>query len=302
MATHYKTAPGQTPFYAEERVGDYVISYPLGSNEPTAMKATAPFEQLREHYVRPAENKIMMLETVMGPRTFYFVDDVDFDDRGGGGFQRWNRIWATVPATWVGDGGTYVFEFPGYVVGIAFGSIFSISGITVSGASLVIATGATGISSGDQVFLDLDYTRNGIAQHHTYVTKVTAASSGVSVTIPSELSGSGAFTSVSGTVRKGNIGRSAAEALVVGSRIVHDYALTSAVAVDTDLPIVSKFQPVNSSGVAVNVLSTGNATTPNSATYSNMVTNGVDIPAETSSWGLYMGGIRERTTRVVKAV
>lgn len=296
MSVQFKTAAGQNAFTVATRVSDYLISYPLGAAEPTALLITAEFMQTRANYARPAENAVLSYNG----SNAYFVDDEGFTDVHGG-VTKWQRKWATVPASWSEYEET-AYEFPAYIVGVAFGTTFNVTNIAVSGANIELTTNATNISAGDEVYLDLAFTRNSKSYRLTYTTPCVSASSGASVTLYSQFPGSGAFTSVSGTVRKGQTGRTSPEQIVCSARVLHEYALTSDLSLGTDLPAIAAFQPVNSSGYKVSTLSTGTATVPNSDAYLAMIKNGVELAVERSTRMRYLGNIWVRRTRFVKAV
>lgn len=229
--------------------------------------------------------------------TAYFVRQgplVDVD----GGCVRYERIFATVPAQW-NDHEEFAFTFPAYIVGIAFGNTFSVTNIAPSAANYVLTTAATGISATDSVYLDLNYIRNVANYHVTAITPAVAATSSVSVTIGGVLPGGGAFSDVVGTLKKGQIGRNAAETLIVGSRLQHDYALSSDTEIDTDLPIIDKFSPRDNAGYEPATLS--GATTPTATRYNGMIDAGTELVAERSTRRRYMGNIYVRITRLVKA-
>jgi len=296
MSIFYKTGAGQNAFTVEERVSDYIVEYPIGAAEPTAIVVSADFERTRANYARPNANALLAYNS----QNVYFINDEGFQDKTGG-VVRWRRTWASIPSAW-SEPEEFAFTFPSYIVGISFGSTFNVTNISASGANVTLTTTATGISSGDDVYLDLAYTRNSQNYHMTFITPaLIGTSAGSWVVVANKLHGSGNFTNVSGTVRKGNTGRSTPESLVVPSRVLHEYALSSETALDTDLPIVEKFAPVNSSGYEITALSTGTATVPNSAAYANMVSTGIEIVADRSQRQRYMGNIYCRLTRLVKA-
>lgn len=295
MSVHFKIGSGQNAFTVEERISDYSISYPLGAAEPTALVITAEYMQTRANYARPNANAVLSY----GGSNAYLIDDEGFRDSKGGVAQ-WTRKWATIPADW-SDYQETTFAFPSYVVGISFGTTFNVTNIATSGANVVLTTTATNVSAGDEMFLDLAFTRNSTPYRMTFREPAIAASSGVSVTILDKFPGSGNYTSVSGTLREGQIGRSAEAQLVVTARVLHEYALSTEATLDADLPAIEKFTPVNSSGYEVNALSSGSATVPNSEAYLAMIKAGTEIAAERSTRARYMGNIFVRTTPFVKA-
>ncbi len=295
------TAAGQPAFTTETRVSDYIIQQALGANEPTALIITAKYWQTRADYARPAVNATLTYDNGAGSDvTAYFVDDTEFQDLGGG-VQEWRRTWATIPATWQEPGGTFAFTFPADTAGVAFGSIFTATGAIANGNYYTVNTNATNIAVADTVMFDLSYLRSSQNYHVTFVADAKYANSGTNVGIAKILPGAGTFSSVSGTVREWSTGRTLPEALEVDSFLIHEYALCDETTADILLPQIDAFSPVNSSGYAVDTLSTGTATYPNSTTYASMVAAGSKIVARRSDRRKYAGNIWERTTLVVAA-
>jgi hypothetical protein len=297
----FQTAVGQNAFTTETRVSDYIIEQALGANEPTALIISARYWQTRADYARPAVNATLTYDNGAGSDvTAYFIDDVEFQDLGGG-VQEWRRTWATIPATWQEPGGTFAFTFPAYTAGVAFGSIFAATGAIANGNYYTVNTNATNIAVADTVMFDLSYLRNTQNYHVTFVTDAKYANSGTNVGIAKVLPGAGTFSSVTGTVREWSTGRTTAEPLEVDSFVIHEYALADETTADIVLPQVDAFAPVNSSGYPVDTLSTGLATYPNSTTYASMVAANNLIVARRSDRRKYAGNIWERTTLVVAA-
>jgi hypothetical protein len=215
-----------------------------------------------------------------------------------GGVVEYDRLFATVPGPW-SEPEEFAFEFPGYLAS-AIGAANTISAITDGGTNYVISCTTTGISAGDSVYISVKYTRDSRVYNTTFFTKATAVSAGVSVTVGRVFGGTGTFSSITGTIRAGAPGRLTAKSLVIGSRILHEYALSSAANVNTDLPILDRFTPVDSTGNEVDVLSSGAATFPNSVDYAALIVNGGELVAE-SSQRRYLGNIYLRATRYVPA-
>lgn len=297
----FLTAAGQNAFTVETRVADYVIRQELGAAEPTALVISAKYWQTRAEYARPAPNTTLTYDNGAGSDvTAYFVDDVEFQDLGGG-VQEWTRLWATVPATWEEPGGTFAFTFPAYVAGAAFGTLFPVTGVIANGNFYTCNTNATGITTGDSLQLDLNYLRASQNYHVTFVTDAKFANSGADFTIGKLLPGQNVFSSVVGTVQEWSKGRVTPETIEVDSVLIHEYALADPTTLDTALPQVDRWSPTQSTGYEVNILSTALATFPNSATYASMINAGTRIPARRSDRGRYMGNIYERTTLLVSA-
>ncbi len=289
MALPYQTSGWDT--HSEVKLRE--IEYPL-EGEPAHFTVTRTYEGPSSTYTPVA------MDTADGEfGSAKLIRQGPLVDVGGGCI-RYDRVFATIPASW-SDSEDFAITFPSYFVGISFGSTFTVTAINASGANYVLSTTATGISIADDVFIDLEFTRGGRTYHTTFREKAVAVSSGASVAIGGFLAGSGTFSSVSGSVRKGNTGRTLPLDIVVGTRLLNDYALTSEANLDTDLPYLDKFSPVTSTGYETSFLSTGTATVPNSDTYAAMIKNGVEIVAERSTRRRYMGNIWVRTTRLAKA-
>lgn len=293
-APAFKTGSGQPAFTTDTQCGDYVPQYALGAGEPTALIITAPFMETRADYTRPAANSNI---TYAGA-TAYFIDDYSFQDLRGGVMQ-WIREWATIPASW-SEPEEYAFTYPAYTGTGAFTANVAVSAITASGANYILScTGGT-IVGGDTVFYSVGYTRGGISGFTATGTALAVATTNSSqVTITVGLAGTGSFTGVTGNVAKVTTTRAEALTLVVGSRVVSDYALTTAANINADLPLVSQFQIINSStGAITDTLGTG--TSPTASVYLGYVAAGTEIVAECSR-RRYLGNIYVRRTRYVPA-
>jgi hypothetical protein len=290
----FKTGSGQPAFTTETQCGDYTVEYALGAAEPTALIIRAPFMETRADYARPAANS----NITYGGSTAYFIDDLSFQDLRAGVAQ-WTREWATIPASW-SEPEEYAFTYPAYSGTGAFTANVAVSAITASGANYILScTGGT-IVSGDTVFYSVGYTRGGISGFTATGTALAVATTNSSqVTITVGLAGTGSFTGVTGNVAKVTTTRAEALTLVVGSRVVSDYALTTAANINADLPLVSQFQIINSStGAITDTLGTG--TSPTAAVYLGYVAAGTEIVAECSR-RRYLGNIYVRRTRYVPA-
>lgn len=228
----------------------------------------------------------------------YFVRQGPLRDADGGQVV-YERLFSTVPSQW-SDAESFAFEFPAFPPG-TLGTIFNVTSIGPAGSgTVIIGTNATGISVGDNVYAQVKYTRAGTVYQQSFFGPATAASSGVSVTLRGAMLGSvGVASSVSGSVTETAIGRTNAETLVVGSRIVNDYALSSIANLDTDLPISQQFRAIDSSGAITNSLSA--LTIPSNVAYFALVLDGTEIVAEGSVRRRYLGNIFVRSTRLVKA-
>jgi hypothetical protein len=296
MATtiYSKLAAGETAFTSEEQVGEYVVTYPFGAAEPTAIVDRQPHEQFRAKYARPAANTTLSY----GGVTLYFITDENFTDRRAS-LMHWDRIWASVPASFY-EPEEFVYLFPGFTGAGTYGTTYAITGIVASGANYVMSTAtSSGIAAGDTIFINASFTRGGqkYTQSWNAVTIVTTNYSQAS--IASGFLGSGSFTSVSGTISKSVQSRATARSFVVGSLVLSDFALSSPSALDTDLPLIQPFNPVDNTGAQVSVLTS--TTAPTAASYAGLITSGGQIVVE-STRRRYMGNIFQRTTRSVPAL
>lgn len=290
--------PSQPAFSTESAQGNTTIEFPLGAAEPTAHVVKQRYWQSETYYARPAANTTRT--SPYDGTTIYFIDDVDFKDEGGG-MQTWTRVWASIPATWSEPGGTFAFTFPAYITAAAFGTLYTVTGIIANGNFYTANTNATGVVTGDTVQFDVNYIRASQNYHITTVTDAKFASSGSSITVAKIFPGQNVFSSVTGTVQEWSTGRSLPETIETDSILFHEYALGDPTTLDTVLPQVDKFSPVLSTGYGTDTLSTGTATTPNSATYASMIAAGTLIVARRSDRARYLGNIYERTTLMVKA-
>ena len=291
-----KLAGGQTAFTSEVQQGDYVIEQSLGANEPTALHIMARFQVYRASYSRPAANTTLSY----GASTAYFDTDDNFTDLRGG-LCEFTRHWYTIPATWQEPGGTFAYTFPAYVNGIGWGSTYPVTGIYQYNTNYTICNTTGTFTPGVDVYLDVNYIRSNNNYHVAFSTPSLSYSTGTYFSIANVLPGYGTWSSVTGTARGGQTGRSNPEAIEVDSILQHDYALADATSVNQLLPQVDKFSPTDSSGNEVDRLSTGTATTPNSSMYQSMITAGTLIVARRSDLRRYAGNIYERTTLLVKA-
>jgi hypothetical protein len=305
MSTIYeKLGSGQPAFSTETPIGDYVISYPLGPLEPTALEITRPYTQYRVDYTRPAADTPLTLTVSGVSRTAYFIDDVNFSTEQRGGLWEWTRIWRTVPASWTDDG-QYAFTYPAYSSAGGIGNSFPVTAISANISSApyqyTLTTTATGLSAGNSVFLDLNYKSGSSNNHVSGVTGLVAASSGSSITITDLILYTGlSYTSVTGTVRAASAYRTAPLTLRADCQIVHDYALSNTANVANTLPTIEAWGPIEAStGAATTSLS--NTTIPTNSTYQSMVDAGTLIIAEPTTRSRYAGNIYERTTILVPA-
>lgn len=301
MSVTYYTASGQNNFNAVTTVGlpvwDKVLPVPNDAVvfRQRFMQTAASYSPLALDTAYSAAGSY----GVPSSPTFYLVDETNFTDERGG-LLSWDRVYARVPTQW-SEPEEFAFTYPGYVVPIVVGTSFPVTAITASGSNYVLTTTATGISANDQVYFSVTYTRGGLPYSAAMFQKAVAASSGNSVTIAGVLPGSGAFASEAGTIRKSNPGRITQRSLIVGSRVIHDYAFSTVPSLDAVLPLVNQFTPVDATGYEAAYLSTGSATIPTSAEYAAMINGNSELVGETSARRRFLGNIYVRSTRLVPA-
>lgn len=300
-APTYFTAAGQNAFTTETQIGGYTVEYPLGAAEPTAIVVSAPFAQVTANYSRPAANTLLSFNGT----NCYFVSDENFRPFGGhvGDVTEWDRKWASVPASWT-EPEEYAYVYPAFSVGTNTSNAYAITAIAQVGTGFAptynITSSTANISAGDYVYISANYTRGNQQVQSGSWANVTAASGTVLTVKGTAFSGSGNFTSVSGTVRKGLPGRTTRPSLIVGSQILNDYVLTSTTNIDADLPLLQPFAPV----VAITGEATTNltaSTLPTSTAYANLVVTGGSLIVECSR-RRYAGNIYRRSTRTIPAL
>jgi hypothetical protein len=288
----FKTGPGQPAFTTDTQCGDYVPEYALGAAEPTALIIRAPFMETRADYIRPAANS----NITYGGSTAYFIDDLSFQDLRAGVAQ-WTREWATIPASW-SEPEEYAFTYPAYI-GSGTYTGYSVSAITASGANYILSISGGTIVAGDTVFYSLRFTRASVVYNITGSAIAVATTNTSQVTITIGLPGTGAFSSVSGSVGLTNPIRDEAVTKVVGSRVQSDYALSNTASLNADLPLIPAFQAITTSGFITDQLST--TTVPTAANYIALINAGSEIVAECTR-RRYLGNIYVRRTRYVPAL
>jgi hypothetical protein len=307
-----KLGAGQPSFSTETQTGQWEVSFPLGSNEPTAKLFSAPFECYAAAYSRPNANTTYSIPYGNTTVTACFVEDSTFIDLRGG-LVRWTRLAATVPASWSEDS-QYAFAFPAYQITQNVGNAVSITSIvanysnTPATYAISASLSGLGISAGDTIYVDINYivqsgslTQNVRSAQTLVVLNVNGTTSlDVSALYPSL---NGTFSGVTGTLRKMRQYRNTdTSADVDAARIQHDYALTDGTVgnIRNVLPIIERFRPViAASGIDTAVLTS--STLPTAATYASMIDAGTEIAVEPSKRDVYYGLIRHRATIFVKA-
>lgn len=232
--------------------------------------------------------------------TYYLVGEFGHQDQRGG-LLRWTRQYARVPDSW-SDTESYAYNYPAYLAAITIGTSTNLSVISAfSSTTMYFLATAPTASVGDQIYIATSYIRGGATyaiQMYATVRYYTGGFIGVGRIFP----GSGDdFQQVSGTVKLLSPARYAPRTLVVGSRIQNDYALATPETLESVLPVVNQFQPIDSTGNEAAILSTGTATSPNSADYQRWMASGAELVAEPSARERWKGNIYVRKTRLVPA-
>lgn len=299
MSVTYYTATGQTSFTAAVTVGlpvwEQVVPDP---NDKVLFRQS--FMQLAANYTPLTLDTAYPAPSTYGvpsSPTYYLVAEENFSDQRAGILQ-WDRVYSKVPQAFT-DAEEYVFTFPGFVQVVSGGSDFGVTAITASGSNFQLSTSMT-YNVGETVLVAVQYVRNGVTYFVEQNTKtVSGGSSGTTMNVPPIFPGTGTFSSVTGITNKRAPSRTAQVTEVVPSTIFNDYALTSVSAIDTDLPIIRQFAPVDNQGNAVTQLNI--STLPTAVTYATMIQNNVLIAAQNSVRRRFRGNIYQRTTRMVPA-
>jgi hypothetical protein len=230
--------------------------------------------------------------------TYYLVGEENFADQSGGMLQ-WERVYAKVPNSW-SDGEEFAYTFPAYLNTVSPGSDFAITSISESGTYYTISSGMS-FSAGDSVFVSVSFVRDSVSYYVGQYTKAAGGTSGTNVLVPAIFPGTGSFGSVAGNMTTEVPYRSTEQSLLITSQLVHDYALTSVTAIDSKLPIISEFQPIDSTGAALQFNRLNTATKPTGDQYAAMVKNQVLIVGASSTRSRFYGNIFERVTRYIPA-
>lgn len=299
MSVTYYTATGQSSFNSAVTVGlpvwDPILPVP---NEKVLfrqsfMQTAVSYSPLALDTPYPASGSY----GVPTSPTFYLVAEENFQEERAG-ILKWERVYAKVPTAWT-DAEEYVFTFPGFVQTVTGGSDFGVTAIAASGSNFQLTTSMT-YNVGETVLVAVQYVRSGVTYFVEQNTKtVSGGTSGTTMNVPAIFPGSGTFTSVTGVTNKRAPSRTAQVTEVVASTLFNDYALTSVSGLDSDLPIIRQFAPVDNQGNAVTQLNT--STLPTAVTYLNMIQNNVLVAAQNSVRRRFYGNIYQRTTRMVPA-
>jgi len=298
MSVTYFTKAGQTAFNVATTVG-LPVWQPVLPTPNDKVLFRQPFMQTAASYTPLALDAVYPAQGQYGvpsSPTYYLVAEENFTDVSGG-ILSWDRVYARVPQSW-DDPEEFVFTFPAYLESATAGSNYAISSITTTGDNIAVYSSLP-FSTGDEVYIAANYVRESETYYIGQFIKTVGGTDESFAVVSDIFFGSGAFTSVTGTITKRAKYRALPVTKVVGSRIVNDYALTSPTGINTALPIMAKFTPIDATGAETEFLTT--ATQPVSATYAQMVEDSVLITAADSVLRRFYGNIYVRSTRMVTA-
>jgi hypothetical protein len=230
--------------------------------------------------------------------TYYLVGEENFADQSGGMMQ-WERVYAKVPNSW-SDGEEFAYTFPAYIASSTAGLDSTITSISESGTYYTIAS-AMSFSAGDSIFISVSFVRDSVSYYVGQYTRAAGGNSGSNVLVPAIFPGTGSFGSVGGNVTTEVPYRSLEQTLLVTSKLVYDYALTSVTAIDGVLPIINEFSPVDATGASLQFNRLDTATKPAYDQYAAMVKNQVLIVGASSTRSRFYGNIFQRVTRYIPA-
>lgn len=219
----------------------------------------------------------------------YYIGDDGFKDIGDS-IWRFTRRWANVPAGF-NRYETVAFTYPAMASSLS-GSSASITAISKSGSNIELTTTIAGVSSGDTVYVNVTFTQSSFTIQRNGWFKVVSTGTNI-VRIAAAFFDSGStFTSPSGTIQKGLLGRISPKTQVVTSRVAYEYLYTASPS--TDLPPFQIFRPITATGEDATLL-TG-TTIPTASTYQAYLAAGTELNAEcrVNRWN---GNIYERVTR-----
>jgi hypothetical protein len=302
-AITYYTATGQSAFNVATTIGN-----PVWEDAIPELNAkivfNQPFMQLAVSYSPLALNTQYPAQGTSGvpaSPTYYLVGESGHSDKKAGLIE-WNRTYARVPDPW-SDTQEFAFTYPAFSIPITVGSTAAIVSISAQGSTTyyVISTTLTGVTVGDQVYISCSYVRSGATYGIAMAARAVLVSSGNYVCVPYMLPGTGDFISESGTIQLFSAARAVPKTMIVSSRIQHDYALSTAEQLESNLPLIDGFRPTDTVGNEVSTLSTGAATRPNSEAYQKWMISNAEIVAETSTRERWRGNIWVRKTRLVPA-
>lgn len=301
MSVTYYKASAQPAFNVAVTSSLPVWENPIPAlNEKTVFRQTfvqtaASYAPLALDTVYPAAGSY----GVPSSPTYYLVAEDNQTDLGGGMMQ-WDRVYARIPTSW-SEGEEYAYTFPAFISSASAGSDITITSITSSGTNYSISS-TLAFTSGDQVHVAVSYVRDSITYFVGQYVRTIGGSSGVNALVPGIFPGTGAFSSIAGVITKEAPYRATEKTDTVPSQLVYDYALTSTTALDTNLPIIDAFTPVDATGADIISGTSLNTTTkPTAAAYASMINRNVQIVAQASVRRRWLGNIYERQTRYIPA-
>lgn len=305
--TYYPAAGGS--FNSEVQDGGYAHSFPLGAREPNHIVVTAEFTQNTANYVRPAPNTLLTYAYNGSNVNCYFVDDTPLEAFRGhpGPVSSWRRTWASVPSSWT-DGEEYPYTYPSFTAAGSTTNVGNVTAISFQSGSagglntyyFSIATAGRVAYAGNTVQVSIQYARNSLNYAFGgFINTVYEGYNGTyNLSFLDRFPGTGNFTNVSGTVRLATLARLFTSSQVAPSLLLHDYALTDTVNIDTALPILQPWQPTTLQGNITTALTS--TSIPSSAEYFAMKSAGTALTVECTR-RRYLGNIWERTTRTIPA-
>jgi len=232
--------------------------------------------------------------------TAYLVEQSTLKD-GDAGQVKYDRLFATVPGAW-SEAESMPYRFPAYTASAA-GSAATVNALAFNPgntpADYTLTTSAAhGFSIGNLVAVALTYTWSGTVVTAQVFARVIAVPSTTTFRITG-LVGNSTFTSVSGSAAVATGGRLVPEDLVASGRALHEYALSTAADLGTDLPLVQRFAPISlSTGYVVDELN--GSTLPTATAYGALVADRSELVAECVH-SPYLGNIYLRRTRLMPA-
>jgi len=301
MSVTYYKASAQPAFNVAVTSSLPVWENPIPAlNEKTVFRQTfvqtaASYAPLALDTVYPAAGSY----GVPSSPTYYLVAEDNQTDLGGGMMQ-WDRVYARVPTSW-SEGEEYAYTFPAFIASATAGSDQTITSISDSGSNYSISS-ALAFTTGDQVHISVSYVRDSITFFVGQYVRIIGGTSGSSALVPGIFPGTGTFSSVAGVITKEAPYRALEKTDTVPSQLVYDYALTSTTALDTNLPIIDAFTPVDSTGAdIISGTSLNTSTKPTAAAYAAMINKNTQLVAQDSVRRRWLGNIYERQTRYIPA-
>lgn len=294
----YYTAAGQPAFNSVVTVGlpQWEKLLPVPNDKVVFrqrfMQTAASYAPLSYDTPYPADSTY----GVPTSTTYYLVSEENFTPERGG-MMSWDRMYSAVPTSWT-DSEEYAYNYPAFNGSQTVGTTYNVTAITASGTYYSVSSSLT-FSTGDNLFLNVQFVRSSIIWRVANYVQAMGGVSGTNVLISNIFNGSGAFSSLSGSIGKATPARGLPKAYVVPSNIVNDYALSSVTALDSNLPIVQPFAVIDNTGYETDTIT--NLTIPSNASYVSMVATNTQLVAAASSRRRFLGNIFVRSTRYVPA-